>query len=269
MRKKFENAKQIVNDEKLVGALKDLMWEASQQILDVYNNENFETKFKKDNSLVTSADLAAHHILMKGLALLTPNIPVVSEEDTTSIKIGHSADVYWLIDPLDGTKEFVNRNEEFTCNLALIEEKRAAVGFVTIPYRNELFFGGPGQTATKETQSTEPKLLTHTIKPGVTRVVASKNHLNKETTAFIESLSGKVELVTAGSSLKLLKLASGEADLYPRLAPTCEWDIAAAHAILNSIGGRIVQLDGQTLSYGKLTIKNPSFVAYAPNITGP
>ena len=256
-------AASIVNDTVLLSALKELMWAASSAIMAVYNSDDFGTEAKGDESPVTKADLAAHHVLVKGLGALTPEIPVVSEEDAESVEVGKSADVYWLIDPLDGTKEFIKRNGEFTCNLALIEQKRTTLGFVTIPAKGDLYVGGDNIPSTVAGQTTDPRLIKHNKQEGVTRVVASKSHLNDDTQAFIDAIEGDVEIVQAGSSLKFLKIATGDADIYPRLAPTCEWDTAAAHAVLNGAGGEVTQTNGDPMVYGKDKILNPHFIARA------
>ena len=256
-------ALELVNDAEILHELKSLMWKAGEAILEIYNLDDFGTEIKGDDSPVTKADLAAHHILIRGLYELTPDIPVVSEEDAESIRVGHSSPVYWLIDPLDGTKEFIKRNGEFTCNLALIENKHPTLGLVGVPAVNELYLGGAAIPSTRESVNGAAETIQHKPAPNITRVVASKSHLNDETRAFIENLEGEVALVQAGSSLKFLKIATGEADIYPRLAPTCEWDTAAAHAVLNGAGGEALQVNGEPMTYGKGEILNPHFVAKA------
>jgi 3'(2'), 5'-bisphosphate nucleotidase len=260
----MRKALEIASNETLFKALKALMWKAGDAILDVYQQDDFGTEVKGDNSPVTKADLAAHNILVAGLADLTPDIPVVSEEDKNSLAIPKSNSVYWLIDPLDGTKEFIKRNGEFTCNLALIEHNKTTLGFVGVPANDELYTGGRGVESQKSDRSEVPVTIKHTrTNPLVTRIVASKSHLNAETQAFIEGVAGEVELVQAGSSLKFLKIATGDADLYPRLAPTCEWDTAAAQAVLDGAGGKVTQANGEPMIYGKDEILNPHFIASA------
>ncbi|WP_286239875.1 3'(2'),5'-bisphosphate nucleotidase CysQ [Neptuniibacter halophilus] len=257
-------AQKILSDSNILSSLKHLMWEAGDVIIDIYNNEKIDITTKKDQSPVTKADLAAHNVLIQGLSKLTPEIPVVSEEDPASLAIPETVSVYWLIDPLDGTKEFINRNGQFTCNLALIESHKPTLGFVGIPVKDELYIGGDGIQSIREkrgSSSTEEQIHCSRISADLTRVVASKSHLNAETEAFINSLEGDVELVQAGSSLKFLKIATGEADIYPRLAPTCEWDTAAAHAVLEGAGGSITQSSGSPMVYGKRDILNPYFIA--------
>lgn len=257
-------ASKIANDESLIKSIKQLMWKAGDAILEVYKRDDLGTEIKGDDSPVTQADLAAHNVLVAGLAELTPDIPVVSEEDKDSLSIPQAHSVYWLIDPLDGTKEFIKRNGEFTCNLALIEHNRPTLGFVGVPAQEELYVGGSAIPSWRSGPAGKKIRIKH-VRPSknVTRVVASKSHLNEETQSFINAIEGEVELVQAGSSLKFLKIAIGEADLYPRLAPTCEWDTAAAQAILEGAGGRVTQANGDAMVYGKDEILNPYFIASA------
>lgn len=169
-----------------------------------------------------------------------------------------------MIDPLDRTKEFISLNGEFTCNLALISDQLPVYGWVSVPVQNLLYHGGLGRGAVRVNRSSSNGVSIQ-CKPQTepTRVVASKSHLNAETATFIENIEGTTELVQAGSSLKFLKIAEGAADLYPRLAPTCEWDTAAAHAVLEGAGGTVTQPGGTPLRYGKAEMLNPHFVARA------
>ena len=240
--------------------LKDLVTNAGIAILEIYHSDNFDVELKSNDSPVTKADLAAHNVLIDGLASITPNIPVISEEDDDSLEISKTHTLYWLIDPLDGTKEFINKSDEFTVNLALISDHKTIFGIVGIPALDTLYWGGQGFCAFKSSNNTvETTSVKHPSE--VTRVFASKSHLNPETEAFINSLAGTVELVQAGSSLKFLRIAEGDADIYPRIAPTCEWDTAAAHAVLEGAGGTVTQVDGSELVYGKADILNPYFIA--------
>jgi 3'(2'), 5'-bisphosphate nucleotidase len=250
-------------DSVLFEELIKLMWEASDAILGVYHSGELDTKIKGDESPVTQADLAAHHVLVKGLSQLTPNIPVVSEEDPSSLQIPESHQRYWLIDPLDGTKEFINRNDEFTCNLALIDSNKTIYGFVGVPVLDLLYHGGDTYGAYRVNQAGLEVRIQCQRQTAATRVIASKSHLNSETAAFIEAIETPVELIQAGSSLKFLRIAEGLADIYPRLAPTCEWDTAAAQAILEGAGGLVNQTDGSPVIYGKSEILNPHFIAVA------
>ena len=237
-----------------------LMWEATDAILEVYRLGELNTILKGDESPVTHADLAAHNVLVNGLSQLTPNIPVVSEEDPRSHQIPESHQRYWLIDPLDGTKEFIKGNDEFTSNLALIDSHRTVYGFVTVPTRGILYHGGGTYGAYRTNGAGEEARIQCQRQTLTTRVIASRSHLNLETAAFIEAIQTPVELIRAGSSLKFLRIAEGSADIYPRLAASREWDTAAGHAILEGAGGSVTQIDGNRLIYGK-NQQNPGFIA--------
>jgi 3'(2'), 5'-bisphosphate nucleotidase len=254
---------ELLEDPKTRQALIQLMWSAGDAILAVYESSDLGIATKGDQSPVTEADVAAHQVLVTELSALTPDIPVVSEEDPESLKIPESHTRYWLIDPLDGTKEFIRRNGEFTCNLALIDNHRTVYGFVGVPVLDLLYYGGHGLSAKRLTRDGSETDIRCVKQTDLTRVVASKSHLNSETEAFIAEIETPVELIQAGSSLKFLRIAEAAADLYPRLAPTCEWDTAAAQAVLEGAGGSVTQVDGSPLVYGKREILNPHFIARA------
>jgi 3'(2'), 5'-bisphosphate nucleotidase len=219
---------------------------------------------KADHSPLTQADLLAHHLVSAALAQLTPAIPVVSEEQETSWRHRRAAGEFWLVDPLDGTKEFLAQNGEFTVNIALVRDGRAVLGIVVAPALGLSYWGGEGLGAFRELHGKVDTLqVANDIPPDrPLRIVASKSHLNEDTLAFISRL-GQYELIRAGSSLKFCRIAEGSADVYPRLAPTCEWDTAAAQAIVEAAGGYVSTLDDTALSYGKESVLNPSFVASA------
>ena len=227
----------------------------------IYRRESAEVSHKADASPVTEADLAAHRVLATHLAHLLPGCQVVSEEDPASLGYRQSAGRFWCIDPLDGTKEFIARNGEFTVNIALIEEGRSTLGAVYAPAIDALYWGGAGLGAFR---CIDDQTVAINVAPAAEgracRVVASKSHLNEATQAMIDRLDD-VSLVQAGSSLKFCRVAEGAADIYPRLAPTCEWDTAAAQAVLEGAGGSVVDLHGQPLLYGKPNVLNPSFIA--------
>lgn len=233
---------------------------AGDAIMAVYSSEISEIQRKEDDSPVTKADLAAHRILASRLKLLS-ECPVVSEEDTESLVYRQLHGRFWLIDPLDGTKEFIARNGEFTVNIALIEDARSVFGVVYAPAIDAMYWGGAGMGAFRcmGAQTVAIKVAAAEA-GGACRVVASKSHLNEATRSLIDRL-GDVSLVQAGSSLKFCRVAEGEADIYPRLAPTCEWDTAAAQAVLEGAGGVVVDLQGAPLQYGKPDVLNPSFFA--------
>ena len=223
---------------------------------------------KSDDSPLTLADLASHDVIVAGLALLTPEIPLVSEEDSASLIHRKPQGCFWLIDPLDGTKEFLARNGEFTVNIALIEDGEPLWGVVYAPALHQLFWGGQAFGSFRREAS---GTMTLTVSPPVApeqayRVVASKSHLNAETSAFIDRL-GSVELIQAGSSLKFCRIAEGSADVYPRLAPTCEWDTAAAQAVVEGAGGQVYDTQGVRLLYGKTDLLNPHFIAASVSLT--
>lgn len=235
--------------------------QAGDTIMAIYSSGQSGVREKVDQSPVTEADLAAHVVLAKALSLLSPAYPVVSEEDENSLVHRHGAGRFWLIDPLDGTKEFIARNGEFTVNIALIEHGRSVLGVVYAPAIDCMYWGGAGLGAFRMTAAeTQPIKVGTNDAGGDCRVVASKSHLNAETQAVIDRL-GSVSLVQAGSSLKFCRVAEGVADIYPRLAPTCEWDTAAAQAVLEGAGGVVLDQDGNPLRYGKLEVLNPSFIA--------
>jgi 3'(2'), 5'-bisphosphate nucleotidase len=255
-------AQKIVTNSTLLAELVQLTNDAGDAILEIYHSDDFGIGSKADASPVTAADLAAHHFLMAGLKRLTPHIPVVSEEDADSLKIPHYNACYWLIDPLDGTKEFISKNGEFTVNLALIEEHKTSFGLVGVPVANTVYWGGNTLGAFKQLQSdpSPASPIKCIAAQNPIRVLASKSHLNDATKNLIGTL-GPVTLVQAGSSLKFIRIAEGLADYYPRLAPTCEWDTAAAQAVLEGAGGSVKQVSGETMMYGKSDILNPFFVA--------
>ncbi len=229
--------------------------------MDAYANRVANVRNKEDSTPVTEADLAAHRVLISELAPLIDGCPVVSEEDLASQMQRQGKGLFWLIDPLDGTKEFIARNGQFTVNIALIEDSRSVLGVVYAPAIDALYWGGAGLGAYRCVRSkTTPIKVSANSAANILRVVASKSHLNEATQSFIEHL-GEVSLVQAGSSLKFCRIAEGEADIYPRLASTCEWDTAAAQAVLEGAGGEVVNLQGQPLRYGKADVLNPSFIA--------
>jgi 3'(2'), 5'-bisphosphate nucleotidase len=245
--------------------------DAGAAILRIYtgsDDENVLVVHKSDDSPLTLADLASHHLIVDSLALWTPDIPVVSEEDSASLAHRTPQGRFWLIDPLDGTKEFLARNGEFTVNIALIEDGEPIWGVVYAPVLRQLFWGGKafGSFRRAEASNVSMTVSAPVASGKAVRVVASKSHLNAETLAFIDKL-GSVELIQAGSSLKLCRIAEGSADVYPRLAPTCEWDTAAAQAVVEGAGGHVYDIHGARLQYGKPDVLNPGFIAASVSFT--
>jgi 3'(2'), 5'-bisphosphate nucleotidase len=215
---------------------------------------------KTDGSPLTQADLASHRCIVARLHQLTPELPVVSEEDSTASTHRRGDNLHWLIDPLDGTKEFLNRNDEFTVNIALIDHGKTIFGVVLAPALGELYWGGQEFGAHRRTAAGTTAIRVNSAVTAPIRVVASKSHMSAETRAFIEQL-GPSALVQAGSSLKFCRVAEGKADIYPRHGPTAEWDTAAGHAVLEGAGGVVSDVSGKRLSYGKLDHLNPHFIA--------
>ena len=254
-------ANEIIQNQDLMNELINLMRKANNAIIQIYKKPFNNIELKDNNTPLTEADLAANKILTENLDNIFPNIPIVSEEDKDSLSIPKHHNVFWLIDPLDGTKEFINKNGEFTCNLALIENNYTQLGFVGIPVKELIYFGGKNVPSNRINKKNILQEIKYSSKKGICRVVASKSHLNKETKTFIENIPGPTEIIQAGSSLKFLTIAEGLADIYPRLGPTSEWDTAAAHAVLEGAGGQVLKLNGKDLVYGKEDILNPYFVA--------
>jgi len=227
---------------------------AGKKILHFYK-QPLDVSKKDDNSPLTQADLAAHTLLTQELALLFPGIPIISEEAALPDTIPA---LFWLVDPLDGTKEFINQSDEFTVNIALVEHGRPIFGVVHLPALGATYFSTPDGAHRIAHEKEERIHVSDAHTP--LRVVASKSHLNEETRAYIDTLSDHT-LVTRGSSLKFCTIAEGNADIYPRFGRTMEWDTAAAHAVLNAAGGAVLLLDGSPLQYGKESLANPYFIA--------
>ncbi len=244
----------------LIKQLLPIARSAGDAIMAIYASGSTEVQHKEDASPVTKADLAAHRVLAAQLAPLLPDCPVVSEEDASSQAFRQQSGRFWLIDPLDGTKEFIARNGEFTVNIALIVDGQSVFGVVYAPAIDAMYWGGLGLGAFQCVADEKVAIKVSASEASSCRVVASKNHLNDATQSFIERL-GAVSLIQAGSSLKFCRVAEGAADIYPRLAPTCEWDTAAAQAVLEGAGGVVLDLDGLPLMYGKPNVLNASFIA--------
>jgi 3'(2'), 5'-bisphosphate nucleotidase len=249
----------------LLDAVKGIARRAGHAILEVYGTD-FQARTKDDASPLTEADLAAHRLIVGELAVLTPALPVLSEESASetsaSERMGWSR--YWLVDPLDGTKEFIARNGEFTVNIALIDAHRPVLGVVHIPVSDTTYSGIPGKGAWRESHERAPSPISvKRIAPPVLRVLGSRSHASPGLVQALESL-GPHELRSAGSSIKLCLVADGSADLYPRLGPTSEWDIAAGQAVVEAAGGQVVELTGGApLRYNlRQQLLNPDFLAY-------
>lgn len=246
----------------LVG-LKALCLEAGAAILKLYA-EGAAASFKADGSPVTAADEAAEAVILEGLTRLTPEIPIVSEERASGGAIPDiSGGRFWLVDPLDGTREFLNRNGEFTVNIALIEDGSPVLGVVYAPVLSTLYIGRVGEAAWRATGGSEETMISarHVPEEGLT-IVASRSHGNREALAdYLQNCKVAAER-RAGSSLKFCLLAEGSADLYPRFGRTMEWDTAAGEAVLRAAGGTVETLDRAPLTYGKPGLDNRGFVAF-------
>ncbi|MGY3887726.1 3'(2'),5'-bisphosphate nucleotidase CysQ [Aeromonas aquatica] len=251
-----------------ISELEPIARAAGEAIMAIYSKP-FTVEYKQDESPLTAADQGAHEVIVQALASLTPDIPVLSEESDVGIMQARlSWSCYWLVDPLDGTKEFVSRNGEFTVNIALIDDGRPVWGLVYAPVLDKLWYGGKGLGAWRIDESGTAAIQTRPHVEGQAwKVVGSRNHLSQATLDYLARFGdiarGEIELVSMGSSLKFCIIAEGGAELYPRLAPTCEWDTAAAQAVLEGAGGTVTQLDGEPLAYNKRDILNPWFVARA------
>ncbi len=256
-------------NQSLLDSVKAIAQRAGQAIMEVYERAGaMESTAKQDNSPLTEADLAAHHIIEAGLQALEPELPVLSEESRLrSWRTRKAWNRYWLVDPLDGTREFIKRNDEFTVNIALVVDGVAVLGVVYAPALNRLYCGLSGHGAWREDSNGKRRIHTRAILEGQQQlaVVASRSHHDKRLGSWLakaETRFSKVDLRSMGSSLKICLVAEGEADIYPRLAPTSEWDTAAAHAVLEAAGGSLVDTRLRPLRYNsKEGILNPWFVA--------
>jgi 3'(2'),5'-bisphosphate nucleotidase len=247
---------------------------AGDAILEIYRQADFAARVKVDGSPVTDADARAEAVILEALAKAAPGVPVVAEEAVAAGHIPICGQRFFLVDPLDGTKEFLNRNGDFTVNIALIENGAPVLGVVYTPAYGDLYVGEAGKGARQaryEGGQVGPwREISVRARPDAgLDVVASRSHLSQETKDFIDRFP-VAEMVAAGSSLKFCRVAAGEADLYPRLSRTMEWDTAAGDAVLRAAGGRVVTLDGRPLTYGKQeqtedsAFANPWFVACGP-----
>ena len=257
--------------EALMPVLRRLAIEAGEVILEVYGAPDFDVRVKSDASPVTEADEAADALISAGLRESFPDLMLVTEEQAASHS--QTGDTFLIVDPLDGTKEFINRRGDFTVNIALVEGGVPTRGVVYAPAQGRMFYTRPDGQSVEETGDLDPG------RPGEVRpisvglpdnrglmVVASKSHRDQATDDYIAAYAVR-DLKSAGSSLKFCLVATGEADLYPRLGRTMEWDTAAGHAVLAGAGGQVVRFDDLTpLTYGKPGYAHPFFIAHAPGV---
>ncbi len=257
--------------EKLTVVIRELSLLAGDKIMEIYNSDDFEIKTKSDDSPVTAADEAADAIISKGLRREFPDVILVTEEQSDSHAL--KGDTFLIVDPLDGTKEFIHRRGDFTVNIAYVEHGVPTRGVVYAPAKNRMFFTLADGTSVEETGALAKGEIGETTPISVSNadnsallVVASKSHRDQATDDYINKYAVK-DMKSAGSSLKFCLVATGEADIYPRVGRTMEWDTAAGHAVLSGAGGKVVRFDDHTpLTYGKDIYANPFFIAYAPSV---
>ena len=257
--------------EKLTIVMRRLALEAGDKIMEIYNGPDFEVKSKSDDSPVTAADEAADALISAGLRAEFPDVALVTEEQSDSHD--QSVSTFLIVDPLDGTKEFVHRRGDFTVNIAYVVDGSPVRGVVYAPAKDRLFFTDAGGNAVEEVAPFDKDTI-GTLNPiRVSKpdndglfIVASKSHRDQATDDYLAKYNAK-DMKSAGSSLKFCLVATGEADLYPRVGRTMEWDTAAGHAVLAGAGGDVIRFDDhQPLRYGKDGFANPFFIAYAPGV---
>ncbi|MFV1983343.1 MAG: 3'(2'),5'-bisphosphate nucleotidase CysQ [Thiohalomonadales bacterium] len=234
---------------------------AGDAIIEVYNSDNFDVQTKGDNSPLTRADLTAHHIIVGALEQLTPEIPVLSEESSTiPYEERKHWTKFWLVDPLDGTKEFIKRNGEFTVNIALIDNQKPVMGVVYAPVLNRTYYAAENIGAYVQYEGNQAQEIhVADYRQQQLKVVASRSHAGPDLQRFLDKI-GDYSVISMGSSLKLCLVAEGKAHLYPRLGPTMEWDTAASHAVVNAAGGQVTNLEKESLVYNKENLLNPYFM---------
>lgn len=245
----------------LIDQLGDTAQEAGDAILTIVRR-GFEVESKTDTSPVTEADRAAELVILAALARAAPGVPVIAEEEVAAGRVPAHGDTYFLVDPLDGTKEFIRGGDDYTVNIGLIENGVPRLGVVFAPATGRLHGGCVGQGAWLDEGSGRTAIATRPRGAEVA-AVASKSHLNQATIDYLEAAVGRCDYLSVGSSLKFCIVAEGRADIYPRAAPTSEWDTAAGHAVLLAAGGLVDGPDGHALRYGKSAFLNRAFVATA------
>ena len=267
----LSESKLMIDRSEMVSVFRRLSLEAGEIVMKFYDSESFDIKLKADNSPVTAADKEADTHISRGILEYFSSVPLVTEEQVQTHTSKYKSFV--IVDPLDGTKEFINRNGDFTINIAYVENGEPIVGVVYAPAKKRLFYTLSTSNAVEEYYPFDKNIVGEIklLKPRVPDndnliMVASKSHQNQETKDYISKYNIST-LKGAGSSLKFCLLASGEADIYPRLGRTMEWDTAAGQAILNSAGGKVVKFkDHSAMLYGKTSYENPFFVAYVPGV---
>jgi len=247
----------------LLKGLIPVAYEAGAVIMEIFNRADFSVRHKGDASPVTEADEKAEEIILAALEKLAPGVQVVAEELAHRDGIPeHAGEEFFLVDPLDGTREFVNRRDAFTVNIALIQKGRPVLGLVYAPGRDALYYGdvSGGAFMIKGKEAAPAPLKVRKAGPSKMAIVASLSHRNQETDEYLKNYPG-ADLVSIGSSLKFCLVAEGKADLYPRLGTTMEWDTAAGHAVLSAAGGEVFNPDGSEFTYNKEGFRNGFFIA--------
>jgi len=257
----------MIENKKLIRDICNISIRAGNKTLEYYKDD-IEFIHKNDSSPLTKADLASNKIIKTALHNLDKTIPILSEESLVEWSTRKSWNKYWLVDPLDGTKEFIKNNGEFTVNIALIENNKPILGVIFVPAKSILYFAqkeyGSFSLHTKVELKNlyEAKKITVTKQSNIVRVIGSRSHSNDTFTNWINHKFPNAQIIQAGSSLKFCLIASGKADIYPRFGPTSEWDIAAGHIILNEAGGKVLTLSNEEITYNeKESLLNPEFIA--------
>ncbi|MGB4960070.1 MAG: 3'(2'),5'-bisphosphate nucleotidase CysQ [Saprospiraceae bacterium] len=247
-----------------VGVVKDILITAGKTIMDIYRSDDFGTTIKKDDTPVTAADLSSNEYITKCLKQYYPEIPIISEEVAIPpYSLRAKYEYVWLLDPLDGTKEFVDKTDEFCINLALIHHGVPIMGFIYLPAFQALYYAiqGKGAYEIKDQYTTKLKVSTYSPDESGIRVAASRSYMDDETQSYIDVLS-KPKIIRLGSALKFVSIAKGDTDYYPRMIHIREWDIAAGQVIIEEAGGQLTDAHtGQPLTYNKDTMVTPHFIA--------
>jgi 3'(2'), 5'-bisphosphate nucleotidase len=243
----------------------DIAEKAGNSIMEIYSQDNFSTTYKDDYSPLTLADITSHKLIEENLKGLRPKIPILSEESSNiSYEDRCSWEAYWLIDPLDGTKEFINKNGEFTVNIALVVNAMPILGVVHAPSLDITYYAIKGMGAFKKTANKLiEKITVCDHRKRALKIVISRSHRGKRLESFLENINsetGEIEYIKMGSSLKFCIVAEGIAHLYPRLSPTMEWDTAAAQCIVEEAGGVVTDMAGNQIRYNKKSLLNEDFI---------
>ena len=257
----------MIENKKLLLDICNIAILAGDEILHFYNKD-IEVTHKDDSSPLTKADLASNKFIIDSLHSLDSEIPILSEESFVDWRTRKNWTKYWIVDPLDGTKEFIKKNDEFTVNIALLENNNPILGVIFVPAKSTLYFAQKGfgsftlDTKIALNSLDEAKKIAVSKLSNQVRVIGSRSHSNNAFTNWVDEKFPNAEIIQAGSSLKFCLIAKGDADIYPRFGPTSEWDIAAGHIILNEAGGKILTLENKEINYNeKESVLNPEFIA--------